>query len=224
MKMDSKTAKALIKQRARSYGNDFAGAVEEVTNTWSADIIAVKWAGEIVEYEIKCSKADLAGEIKAILAATRSDTFVDAPRYSHSFLREGEIMPTKKIIRTDTKLSQSKIEKHHYYLAEPINRIDMYYRSKFRPHKFYFAVPTELIEIAKELLKPVKQYGIYNIDTGQIVKNARRLHYDEIPGSVYFDLFTRACTERNDVESAYRAETYFREVYNNGEQIKVRVA
>lgn len=224
VRMTSKIAKGLIKDRARSSFNDFAGAIEEVVNTWNADLIAVKWGGEVVEYEIKCSKADLAGEIKAIRAALDENTMETVPMFRMQGLEDlpETHNPKVKRVRADIKLSHTKIAKHRYYLVEQPQKDGWgRKRQQFRPHKFYFAVPSELIQAAKDLLRDIKFYGIYNIDTGEIVKNARKLHNEETPAHVMFAMFTRACTERNDMENAYRAETYYRDVYENGEKIVV---
>lgn len=222
--MNSKTAKKLIKGRCRMLGNDYAGAVEEVTNTWNADLIAVKWGGEVVEYEIKCSKADLVGEIRAIRAAIdEANTMEMVPQYRLPFARaDDDPIPLVAKIKADIKLSHTKIAKHRHYLVkqEEPNRWGTN-RRQFRPHKFYFAVPTELVDVAKAELKGIKQYGVYNVETGEIVKKAFRIHTDSIGDNVFFDLFTRACTERAEVERELKAASYWKTVYDEGEQIPV---
>jgi len=221
--MTSKEAKRLIKGRCRMLGNDYAGAVEEVTNTWNADLIAVKWGGEVVEYEIKCSKQDLVGEIRAIRAAMDEATMEMVPRYQLAFTRpDDEPIPLVAKIKADIKLSHTKITKHRHYLVKQEEK-DRWGRNRrqFRPHKFYFAVPTELVEVAKTELKGIKQYGVYNVETGEIVKKAFRIHHDDVGDGVFFDLFTRACTERADVERELKAAGYWKKVYDEGEQIPV---
>jgi len=185
--MDSKKAKQLIKDRAFGFNSVYAGVIEEVVNTWNADAIAVKWNGEIIEYEIKCSKYDLIGEVKAITFALDNNAV-----FSNNLDFIGRNLVTK-----DTKLSRTKIAKHHHYLVEQVKDYsNMEYM--FRPNRFYFAVPTELVELAKELLRGIKYYGVYNLDTGEIVKKSYSLHKNSHSASVYLHLFTRACTERDD--------------------------
>lgn len=214
--MDSKTAKTIIKDRCAEWGNDYAAAVEEVTNTRSADLIAVEWGGRITEFEIKVSRSDLRGEVRAIFAAMTPGIMRSMDVGYGSTEKRWYITP-------DTKLSRTKIDKHHHYIVETHREHDRMAGNNwvmmFKPHRFYFAVPGELVEYAKELLKPIKQYGVYCIETGKIEKRAYALHTEQLPSRVYFDLLTRACTERNHAMRDYRIA---QDKLDNGVEVFVR--
>jgi len=176
--MTSNEAKDQLCTYVSHQSSQYMGSVWESVHHWNADFIAVKWNGEISEFEIKVSKSDLVGEIKAVRRALEKDSVrIDQLRFGGG---------QRAIVET-TKLSASKVEKHHHYLVSQ--------RPLFRPNLFYFAVPLELVEIAKELTVGTK-YGVFSIDQRLIVKKATKLHREPHSNSTILQLFSRACTIR----------------------------
>lgn len=213
------------------YQKTYGGVVEESVNHWNADIIGVtftKW--EVNEFEIKVSLSDLRGEIKAIKRALKGSIYQNIASQSSFFSYNN--------VKVEENVSLTKLEKHYCYLVgdkqggmtfngtvEEEKLLNGAPRSRdnvkecFVPHKFYFAVPTFLIENAKELLKDVPYYGIINADTGIIKKSAKTLPRHNARQSDIMNLFFRACTEwRQD----FYALKGFRDREGKGEKIHVK--
>ncbi len=155
----------------------YVGAVFEAPNLWSADVVACRYSGKLSEFEIKVSRSDLLGEIAAVKRALEPQSVVTTTQNSFGFELGYEVVKV-----SDTKLSKTKVEKHHHYLVRP--------RKSFRPNQFYFAVPTGLVELAAENTKGLK-YGVFDADKLTVVKRALSLHSDEHPNSTYIHLFNR---------------------------------
>jgi hypothetical protein len=207
------------------YAKNYGGAVEESVNHWNADIIGVNFKGETNEFEIKVSVADLKGEIKAINRALQGGIYKsnENQRGLWSYNR----------VEVEEKVSLTKLEKHYCYLVGPKMAYMTFTgtaaerdrleptddtRSCFVPSKFYFTVPTEMVELAKELLKKVPYYGVMNADTGEIKKAAKLLPRRNIRSEDYLNLFMRACTEwRDDINRV----AYLEHIEKNGHNIYV---
>ena len=190
------------------YNKNYGGVVEESVHHWNADIIGVRWGGEVNEFEIKVSLSDLQGEIKAINRALEGNIYKtkesQVGMFEHSY--------ALNTVEVDEKVSTTKLEKHYCYLTgdKLPNSTFMGYKEQFLslnknnteecfvPHKFYFAVPSHLVESAKGLLKDIPKYGIMDADTGEIKKPARTLPRANIRKEDYYNLFFRACTEFRD--------------------------
>lgn len=205
------------------YSKGYGGVVEEVVNTWHADIIGVNFKGEVNEFEIKVSITDLRGEIKAIRRALSGDIYKKVQHqtgfwsYNH--------------VDVDEKVSLTKLEKHYCYLVGDQQAAMTFNgpegagissdnpRACFIPNRFYFAVPTALIDKAKELLSDITLYGLFNADTGEIVKPSRKLPRSQFSRRVFFDLFIRSCTELNDAENSLYS---YKNIVENGHSIHVK--
>src|SRR4051794_10602086 len=138
--MTSLQAKHKLIRYLNGFGTNYTGAVYEAANLSNADVIGVKYDGKISEFEIKVSRADLRGELAAIRAALVPDSVeqVEMPWGS-----------PRQRVRTDIKLSHTKIMKHRHYLFEHMK--DEYNgREFFYPNTFYFAVPSDLVVQALE--------------------------------------------------------------------------
>lgn len=225
--MQAADYKKLIKQHL--YAKNYGGVVEESSNHWNADIIGVNFNGEVNEFEIKVSIADLRGEVKAIKRAIQGGIYKDIQRPSQGYFTYNEV-------KVEEKVSLTKLEKHYCYLVgdrqggmsfsgtvdeeRQINSSgSTNKRECFVPYKFYFAVPTFLVEEAKSLLKDVPNYGIMDADTGEIKKNARKLDRENCRESDMRNLFMRACTEWR--QDQYTLEGY-RDIVENGRKIYVK--
>ena len=207
------------------YAKTYGGVVEESVNHWNADIIGVTFRHEVNEFEIKCSVNDLRGEIKAIKRALRGDIYKNQSQNNlFSYNR----------VEVEEKVSLTKLEKHYCYLVGNKKQsmsftgtIEEERQLKeaddnvtcFVPDKFYFAVPTTLVPIAKELLQDVPYYGVMDADTGEIKKNAKRIPRAHSTKTDIVNLFMRACTEWRLIE--YGIE-HLQDIMTNGHPIRVK--
>lgn len=209
--MDStRTAKDYKKRiKWHLYNKGYGGVVEESVHHWNADIIGVKWGGEVNEFEIKVSLSDLKGEIKAIKRSLEGNIY----KTKQSQVGVFEYSYTLNKVEVDENVSTTKLEKHYCYLTGNKRPSLTFMGTKeqflsfnhkdeteqcFIPHKFYFAVPNHLVEHAKSLLKNIPNYGIMNADTGEIKKPACMLPRANIRKQDYCNLFFRACNEFRD--------------------------
>lgn len=190
-----------------SFFNGYVGAVHEVPGLNNADVIAVK-RGTIQEFEIKCSKADLVGEmrcarvtagIESIRGYTRKE--VQLALETDDVERSAEQI--EMIYDRGHTLSRTKLDKHRLYLLKPDQRPirPAWAHTDFIPNTFYWCIPYELMEICKELNKGLP-YGIYVHDLPQnskyhmkfIVTPARSLKPKHDFGRIYATLFNRSTT------------------------------
>jgi hypothetical protein len=136
-----------------------------------ADIIAVHQSGYSHEFEVKVTKADLAGELETI----------------------------KYLLDPQTELGQepkkylAKSDKHRIYINGPSN--ETYAQLELRPNKFSFVVPVELSEYAKAALKNTP-YGLYVIKSGpECSLKADYLHKEKVTSELLEDILHKACME-----------------------------
>jgi hypothetical protein len=213
-----KTAKNYKRQLKKFlYAKNYCGVVEEVVNTWNADIVGVKWSGEVNEFEIKITLSDLRGEVKSIKRALLGNIYKCIPP-------QVEFGFTYNRIVVDEKISTTKLEKHYHYLfadkMNPWHHENTPSTSEdFVPTKFYFAVPSYLINNAKDLMIGIPNYGLINADTGEFVKKATRLKRANVQYKDIFSLFTRSCTELSQAENSLN---YYRDLYEKGEHVHVK--
>lgn len=158
------------------YRLHFAAAVTEYGGKGCdgiADIFGIANSGLTSEFEVKVSKADLAGELQAI-------KFVS----NRSLLNE---LPEKKI---------SKAPKHNVYLGKLKDQFmlsDPFHR---RPNRFYFVIPGELEEFTKPYLQNTP-YGLY-VYKDHDVKNtirAKFIHKEKPHPSVIINIVRKASME-----------------------------
>jgi hypothetical protein len=199
--------------RRCSFGNGYVGAVYEIPELNNADVVAVKHGGKIQEFEIKVSRADLVGELRAARVAAGLDdikTYIKKDVQANLFGDSIERTPEQieAIYNMGHTLSKTKLEKHRFYLnPEHPGRDRMAWEvstnyfppKRFVPNTFYWCISVELMEICKTLNKGLP-YGIYVYDLPQtskyyqkfIVKSGRSLGGQG--DKLYFNLFNRACT------------------------------
>lgn len=171
--------------------SQYVGAVYEASNLWSADVVACKYSGLMSEFEIKVSRPDLLGEIAAIRRALEPDA-VTIGKWTNYDRFTGY----DRYVVNETKLSKTKIEKHHHYLVQP--------RKSFRPNQFYFAVPTHLVPVAAENLRGLK-YGVLDADTLTIAKKAQSIHHEVHETAVYIHMLNRLSVMYRDINNGKRA-------------------
>jgi hypothetical protein len=205
------------------YQKKYCGVVEEVVNTWNADIIGVKWGGEVNEFEIKVTLSDLRGEVKAVKRALLGEIYITQENQTGLW--------SYNSIHIQEKLSKTKLEKHYCYLVgDKQGRMTFHglegsllaadnNKDCFVPNKFYFAVPGLLVESAEELLEGVPCYGIFNLDTGVFEKKGIRLPRRNVRFVDMFNLFARSCTELSAAEHGHE---HYKNLYENGDTIHVK--
>jgi hypothetical protein len=191
-----------------TFANGFVGAVTEAPNLNSADVLAVRFGGKIQEYEIKVSRADLVGEMRAARVAAGLD---DIRSYAEKSVQlaltddglERTETQVQAIYEAGHSLSKTKLDKPYLSGAgrEPKSFYGFPSRRQFVPSNFYWCIPMELLETCRELNKGLP-YGIYVWDappTKQyyppkcVVKASRDLKGQG--DKVFFELFNRACTQ-----------------------------
>lgn len=153
-----------------------------------ADVLCVNWNHFTHEYEVKVSKADLAGELKTIqLLCDVTSLFHEGKK---NYLDE---------IRTF-----SKLDKHCHYLQRVPPGEEMGFRMfgkptdfSTMPNKFSFVVPPDLKDYAKENLKNTP-YGLmvaagdYDLS---VVKKADWLHKGKVNDETVRKIAHKSCTE-----------------------------
>lgn len=188
-KKDAKYYKHRILRYLASWGtNNYIGGVHEAPNLWSADVVGIKYSGKVSEFEIKTSRPDLLGEIKAIRRALEPESVTSTRQNSFGFDMGFEMYRV-----AETKLSSTKIEKHHHYLTSPRS-------GSFRPNSFYFAVPSHLVDVAIENTQGLK-YGVFDADALTIVKKARSLHAEPHDNTTYIHMLNRLSVMYRDLEN-----------------------
>lgn len=98
----------------------------------------------------------------------------------------------KKMIELEVKISKNDLlsdyrkPKHAQYNRN--NYFPSYYEARWIPTHFYYVVPPDLVEVAKEYLikKEFKSYGIISSDGFSVVKRASWLHEREPDSRVKF--------------------------------------
>lgn len=204
--MTSKEVKEILMDRF-TFANGYVGAVYEAPNLNSADVIAVRHGGNIQEFEIKVSKADLVGEMRCARVAKGLDDLRSYMRRPVQLAIDGSTDMTDEqrgVLREyGHTLSKTKLDKHRMYLTEVGREVRHPYglsaRRPFVPNTFYWCVPSALVDICRQLNKGLP-YGIYVFDLAQteryhqkfIVKGCRSLTAQG--DRVYFELFNRAST------------------------------
>lgn len=208
--MTSKHVKDKLMDRL-TFFNGYVGAVHEIPALNNADVIAVK-RGTIQEFEIKCSKADLVGEMRCARIAAGLDDVRNYTRKEVQLALETDDIERsedqiKMIYERGHTLSRTKIEKHTMYLQKPNERPTKpaWAHKDFIPNTFYWCIPYELMDICKELNKGLP-YGIYVHDMPQtnkyymkfIISPARSLRPSNDWAVLYGHLFNRSTTLLQD--------------------------
>lgn len=172
-KMNSKEVKAEMLSHAL-YRLHYMAAVTEYGGKGVmgvADIFTVHTSGYTHEFEVKVTKADLAGEIETIQYLLNAQTELGQE-------------PKKYFAKSD---------KHRIYLNGP--RTELYKDFALRPNKFSFVVPVELSEYAKAALKSTP-YGLYVVTSGpECYLKADFLHKDKVESEVLENILHKACIE-----------------------------
>ena len=167
------------------YRLHFAAAVTEYGGSGVigiADIFGLLASGFTHEFEVKVSKSDLAGELKAIEYWKKSDQL--------------------SINQTDHRYAPvSKGGKHHIYLR---GDHQVYSSMPRRPNKFSFVVPFDLQEYARKGIEGTP-YGLFCIDIHEngghpysdvgCQKKAGYLHKEKSRDEVAANILRKACTE-----------------------------
>jgi len=157
---------------------------------------------------VKNQLQQIKGEIKAIKRSLEGNIY----KTKQSQVGMLEYSYTLNKVEVDENVSTTKLEKHYCYLVSD-KQPDLSFMGSeeqflslnksntqecFIPHKFYFAVPSELVDKAKQLLQGIPNYGLMDADTGEIKKPARTLPRANIRKEDYCNLFFRACNEFRD--------------------------
>lgn len=171
------------------YKLHFMAAVTEyggVGTMGNADLFGILDSGYTVEFEVKCAKADLAGELKSIKLLTDE---VEREKGRDWIQKAG---------------SYAKLDKHARYLNRiPPGEMPWGHREatfEMVPNRFYFAVTPELVAYATESLKGTP-YGLYSVSEAgtECVKRADLLHKNRAGEEIRNKILHKACTELETV-------------------------
>lgn len=108
----------------------------------------------------------------------------------------------KKIIEIEIKISASDLKadirkhKHRNYTKTGLFDYGQW-NVQWIPNQFYYAVPEELVEKAKQFLEEHKleSYGIISLDGFSVIKRAKKIHEREPNAHVKFALALRMGSE-----------------------------
>lgn len=149
-----------------------------------ADVFGILGSGYTHEFEVKVSKADLAGELRAIEYWTKPEE-VRGPLFEQSH----------------AKTALSKGGKHHIYLCGDRDTYTGVYARI--PNKFSFVTPWDLKEVALEAIHGTP-YGLYVIQHHEngghpwsdviCAKVAKNLHKEKAHDEVASNILRKACT------------------------------
>lgn len=154
----------------------YSGAITELQLFNNADIIAVKYDGHIVEYEIKTSRADLRNELIALRCAWGLE---DVHEYEH----QGTWQLHNGL---------RKYSKHLKYATR--NPKDKWW--VWIPNYFYLCIPHELCEYAVAQVSSVNiPYGVYCIDCDQVKRRPKKIHREILLQPMAVSIFSRAINE-----------------------------
>jgi hypothetical protein len=165
MSNNAKYCKAVLFSYFR-FGNQASHIASECGNYYS-DILLVK-KEQLIEVEVKVSKVDFKNDFKK-----------DKHRVFNSTLKENFVFDGLHEKQHLFESYQKRYNKEHF-LLQGFKR-DM----SFIPNKFYFAVPSNLVEFCSEYLKNnYPQYGLIEIkdeiipwmQRATVVKQAKTLH------------------------------------------------
>jgi hypothetical protein len=180
--MTSQEAKRLIVQEAFPIDSRFRAAVTE--SLQNADVLMVRHPHDILEFEVKVSRGDFMCEIKNIRFALGIDT-VDTYRAKGG--------------KGYRSLSYDKYTKHANYLGIHDNGSTILHDSEgaFVPHRFYFAVPTEMVDFAISKVVEYKlPYGVVELCPGiPVLRPAKRLATAHITATQALYMFYRCFRE-----------------------------
>lgn len=138
-----------------------------------ADVYGITKSGYTVEFEVKCSKSDLVGELNAI---------------KHFF--------SKETLFKDAEVKKlNKYWKHRLYNGGG-NPIWHSGQLSMRPNQFYFVVTDDLGAFALEQLKDTP-YGLYKMEGGGLtkMKKSEYFHKEKPSDEVKMNILRKACVE-----------------------------
>lgn len=149
---------------------------------WFADVLAVKDSLFTVEIEVKISRADFLGELKAMKMV------LDA-----SLISTNET----KLPKHTLYLTKREVQEQGYLLAPFQDG-----KEKFIPNEFYFCVPQELAYMAQILIDTNSPYGLLSVVYQdrlrpfiEVVKPAKKLHNNKIEPRHLYKIISRAANE-----------------------------
>lgn len=146
-----------------------------------ADCFGINDNGFTSEFEVKCSRADLMGELNAIEYITK---------------QEGTLIPGER------PKTYSKALKHKVYLKP--NMISMNWIRENAPNYFSFCIPEKLKEIALQKLEGTP-YGLYIVHWHEnggnpwneviCVKKSKKMHINKACDEQKNAIMRKCCTE-----------------------------
>lgn len=182
--MTSKRAKYLMLSGLNQQGS-VAGAVTELVALNNADVVALRYNGIVVEYEIKVSRSDLRNELVGARCAWGVD---DVERYRPT--SANDFRWPKVLDKYNKHIGYKGLRKRGY---------------GFRPNLFYFAVPDHLVDYAKDMVRGTS-YGVYSIAPFECVKRAKSLHSESCSSELARYLFARAILEYGGNSGVFKVD------------------
>lgn len=184
--MNSKQAKDILKSYTADH-QKYYGAATEVASANNADILTLDHRKRCVEFEIKVSRQDLRNEAIGARIAWQLENPEDHYVWGEEKGWNGEMQRVRKPCK-----KFDKVPKHAGYYKHYIRHDHDY--GYFVPHKFYFAVPHELVDYAKQMVKGLP-YGVFDLSYPRIAKPAKILTQNGATDRVLIEMFARAINE-----------------------------
>lgn len=190
---DAAHAKTLL-ARKLLYVSGHSIVTTEISEFNNPDILSLTRSESLIEYEIKVSRADLMGELNSVktcvneillrthnraLQGTQQMQIGD--RVANVHIR-GNVIEPEGMYQDIGKCS--KLDKHQRYLIAKPSTMDGHghYVHPYRPNQFYFAVTSDLVDVATEACFGTP-YGVIDLNklrsSSSVVKKAGFIHRQE---------------------------------------------
>lgn len=188
--MQYKTALA----RKLMYQSGHQIVASEISEFNNPDIISLTRSEKLIEYEIKISRADLMGELNSVktcknmilmrthnraLQGTQQMMLGDKVINAHF---RGNVIEPEGMYENIGKCS--KLDKHERYLIQKPSTQNGHghFTQPYRPNQFYFAVTSDLVELAMEVCEGIP-YGVIDLDalngSSSVKSKAGFIHMEE---------------------------------------------
>ncbi len=189
--MQYKTALA----RKLMYQSGHQIVASEISEFNNPDIISLTKSEKLIEYEIKISRADLMGELNSVKTIKHQILTRNMNRHNQQInmlgdkavhLR-GNIFVDEEAEAEAAKIGKcSKLDKHERYLIPRVPRSSSVgfnaYSQPYRPNQFYFAVTSDLVQLAMDVCNGLP-YGVIDLGklsgSSSVAKKAGFLHTEE---------------------------------------------
>lgn len=164
----------------------------EISEFNNPDILSLTKSENLIEYEIKISRADLMGELNSVKKCKHMILTRNMNRHNQQINMlggnkvhiRGNVFVDEEAEAEYEKIGKcSKLDKHERYLiAKPSTQGAYgYFEQPYRPNQFYFAVTADLVDLAMQVCEGLP-YGVIDLNglngSSSVKKKAGFIHRD----------------------------------------------